>query len=170
MDHRIEEDKKIMEAFGLNQFAVGNMQQRDNKNLKYPPKYDSANSNYKTFAGMSGRGNANDARIPSGPDLSSDEEGKDVAGYIYDSEITNTTPENPEIVVVGLGRYRLDSLESDIRDSLKQLSTDSVSNIIFKITKDMAVLPHKIKALEEVIKKMESPVYKRKITLAKRKR
>lgn len=170
MSHHIEEDKKIMEAFGLNQFAIGNDQQRDGKNLKYPPKYDAANSNYKTFAGMSGRGKANDARIMSGPDLSSDEEKEDVAGYIYDSETTSITPENPEVVVVGIGRYRLDSLESDIRSSLKKLADESTYNIISKMTAEFAVLPHKVKALDQVQKKMESPAYKRKITQAKKKR
>mgnify|MGYP001205502949 CR=1 FL=1 len=78
--------------------------------------------------------------------------------------------ENAFVIVVGLGRYRLDSLESDIRSSLKDLADESTVNIISKITAERAVLPHKVKALDEVLKKMESPAYKRKITLAKQKR
>ena len=164
-----EEDRKINEAYGLNQGAIGHMQQRDNKNLKYPPYYDKQNSNRQMFQGVIGGGKANDAATPTGPDLSSDEE-KEVAGYIYDSEVTTTTPENPEVVVVGIGRYRLDSLESDIRSSLKKLADESTYNIISKITAEFAVLPHKVKALDQVQKKMETPAYKRKITQAKKKR
>lgn len=164
-----EEDRNINEAY-LNQDAIGLQQQRDpNSNLKFRPGYDIKNSNYNTFKGMNDGAKVSDARMPTGPDLSSDEE-KEVSGYIYDSETTNTTPENPEVIVVGLGRYRLDSLESDIRSSLKNLADESTVNIISKITAERAVLPHKVKALDEVLKKMESPAYKRKITLAKQKR
>jgi len=163
-----EEDRNINEAY-LNQDGVGLSQQRDDKNLKFRPEYDINNSNYKNFKGMNDGSKVNDARMPTGPDLSSDEE-KEVSGYIYDSETTNTTPENPEVIVVGIGRYRLDSLESDIRSSLKDLADESTVNIISKITAERAVLPHKVKALDEVLKKMESPAYKRKITLAKQKR
>ena len=164
-----EDDKKINEAMHLNQDAIGLMQQRNQKNLKYPPKADLKNSNYNQFAGMSGNGSTNAARISSSVDLSSDEE-KEVAGYIYSSETSNITPENPEVVVVGIGRYRLDSLESDIRSSLKKLADEPTYNIISKITADFATLPHKVKALDQVQKKMESPAYKRKITQAKKKR
>lgn len=163
-----EEDRNINEAY-LNQDGIGLSQQRDDKNLKFRPEYDINNSNYKNFKGMNDGAKVSDARMPTGPDLSSDEE-KEVSGYIYDSETTNTTPENPEIIVVGIGRYRLDSLESDIRSSLKDLADESTVNIISKITAERAVLPHKVKALDEVLKKMESPAYKRKITLAKQKR
>ena len=163
-----EEDKNINEAY-LNQDGTGLSQQRDDKNLKFRPEYDINNSNYKNFKGMNDGAKVSDARMPTGPDLSSDEE-KEVSGYVYDSETTNTTPENPEVIVVGMGRYRLDSLESDIRSSLKDLADESTVNIISKITAERAVLPHKVKALDEVLKKMESPAYKRKITLAKQKR
>jgi hypothetical protein len=163
-----EEDRNINEAY-LNQDGIGLSQQRDDKNLKFRPEYDINNSNYKNFKGMNDGAKVSDARMPTGPDLSSDEE-KEVSGYIYDSETTNTTPENPEVIVVGIGRYRLDSLESDIRSSLKNLADESTVNIISKITTERAVLPHKVKALDEVLKKMESPAYKRKITLAKQKR
>ena len=163
-----EEDRNINEAY-LNQDGIGLSQQRDDKNLKFRPEYDINNSNYKNFKGMNDGAKVSDARMPTGPDLSSDEE-KEVSGYIYDSETTNTTPENPEVIVVGIGRYRLDSLESDIRSSLKDLADESTVNIISKVTAERAVLPHKVKALDEVLKKMESPAYKRKITLAKQKR
>ena len=163
-----EEDRNINEAY-LNQDGIGLSQQRDDKNLKFRPEYDINNSNYKNFKGMNDGAKVSDARMPTGPDLSSDEE-KEVSGYIYDSETTNTTPENPEVIVVGIGRYRLDSLESDIRSSLKLLSDESTPNIISKIISKSAVIPHKIKALDEIQKKMETPMYKRKITLAKRKR
>lgn len=163
-----EEDRNINEAY-LNQDAAGLSQQRDDKNLKFRPTDDIKNSNYNNFKGLNDGSKVSAARMPTGPDLSSDEE-KEVSGYIYDSETTNTTPENPEVIVVGIGRYRLDSLESDIRSSLKATFDDSIVNIISKITAEKAVLPHKIKALDEVLKKMESPAYKRKITLAKQKR
>jgi hypothetical protein len=164
-----EEDRNINEAY-LNQDAIGLSQQRDpNGNLKFRPQYDGNNSNYKNFKGMNDGAKMSDARMPSTPDLSSDEE-KEVAGYIYKSETSDITPENPEVVVVGIGRYRLDALESDIRSSLKELANESTSNIISKMTGNFAVLPHKIKALDQVLKKMDTSAYKRKITLAKRKR
>ena len=136
-----------------------------NIKLNYP-----INSEGKTISNLSmRRSKVKDRLIVSKMKNSSDEE-KEVSGYIYDSETTNTTPENPEVIVVGIGRYRLDSLESDIRSSLKDLADESTVNIISKITAERAVLPHKVKALDEVLKKMESPAYKRKITLAKQKR
>ena len=165
-----EEDKKINEAY-LNQDAIGLQQQRDpNSNLKYRPGDDLKNSNYKAFKGMNDGAKASDVRMPTGPDLSSDEEKEDKAGYIYDSETTAITPENPEVVVIGIGRYRLDSLESDIRMSLKKLADESVYNIVNKITAEFAVLPHKIKALDQIQKRMDTPAYKRRITQAKKKR
>ena len=97
-----EEDKKINEAY-LNQDAIGLYQQRDpNGNLKFRPEYDAKNSNYKNFKGMNDGAKMSDARMPTTPDLSSDEE-KEVAGYIYKSETSDITPENPEVVVVGIG-------------------------------------------------------------------
>ena len=79
-----EEDRNINEAY-LNQDGVGLSQQRDDKNLKFRPEYDIKNSNYKNFKGMNDGAKVSDARMPTGPDLSSDEE-KEVSGYIYNSE------------------------------------------------------------------------------------
>lgn len=164
-----EEDKMINEAY-LNQDGIGMEQQRDpNGNLKYPAKYDKQNSNLRQFYGLTNGAKVSDAAIGTMPDLSSDEE-KETYGYIYKSEQTTMTPENPEIVVVGLGRYDLESLEKNIRSQLSKLSEDNVSNIVYGLTKEHSPLITKIKAMQQVLKKMETPQYKRKISLAKRKR
>ena len=165
-----EEDKKINEMY-LNQDAIGLQQQRDpNGNLKYPAKYDKRNSNLRQFDGLAGyKGKASDARIATSVDLSSDEE-KDRKGYVYKSEQTLTTPENPEVIVFGLGKYDLESLQSNIRKELEDLSKDNINNIIYKLTDKYSALVHKVKALDEIQEEMDTPQYKKKITLAKRKR
>ena len=121
MSHRIEEDSNINEAY-LNQDAIGLQQQKDpNKNLRYPAKYDGKNSNLKNFYGLNNSTKASDARIGSMADLSSDEE-KERYGYIYDSEQSQVTPENPEIVVVGLGRYDLEHLQLAVKMDLEEMA------------------------------------------------
>ena len=166
-----EEDKKMNEAFSLNQGAIGDQQARNpNGNLKYPANLDAQNSNLRQFAGLTGNGSMNAAQIQSTPDLSSDNEGEKVHGYIYNSEQSKTTPENPEIVVVGLGRYDLESLRKHIQQQLKEMSEASDYNIISYLTDKHSPIVHKAKALKEVLKDMDQPSYKRKITLAKQKR
>tara|TARA_R110000787_G_scaffold2789_5_gene10920 strand:- start:2969 stop:3382 length:414 start_codon:yes stop_codon:yes gene_type:complete len=61
-------------------------QQRDNRNLKYGPKYDANNSNLAQFAGLTGNGSMNAAMVASSADLTaqpSDEEDAmiEVKGY-----------------------------------------------------------------------------------------
>jgi hypothetical protein len=61
-------------------------QQRDNKNLKFEPRYDANNSNLRQFGGLTGNGRANAAGMLASVDLSSqpsDEEDRmvEVKGY-----------------------------------------------------------------------------------------
>ena len=174
-----EEDRKINEMY-LNQDAIGLQQQRDpNGNLKYPAKYDMKNSNLKQFDGLAGyKGKASDARIATSVDLSSDNEGEKLHGYIdMKSEQTIKTPENPEIVVVGLYKTDLEYLRKAIKQELQQYSdvieTDGEAMqenaVIGKLTDKYSAFITKVKALDEVKKQMITPQYKRKITLAKRK-
>ena len=174
-----EEDKKINEMY-LNQDAIGLQQQRDpNKNLRYPPKYDTSNSNRKQFAGLIDGTKVSDARAPSSVDRSSDEE-KERFGYILDSEQTKTTPENPEIVVVGLYKTDLVYLQKNILGDLEEMVSVieptskypelGVGKVIHRVTDKNSAFIHKCKALKQVLDKMDTPQYKRKITLAKQKR
>lgn len=172
-----EEDKKINEMY-LNQDAIGLQQQRNpNGNLKYPAKYNKKNSNLKQFAGLVGNGSANDAMVRSSADLSSDNEGKHLHGYIdMKSDQTIETPENPEIVIVGLYKTDLEYLRKAIKQELQQYS-DAMevdgeamqeNAVIGKLTDKHSAFITKVKALDDVKKQMASPQYKRKITLAKR--
>ena len=175
-----EDDKKINEMY-LNQDAIGLMQQRNpNNNLKYPAKYDKKNSNLRQFDGLAGyKGKVSDARMGNSVDLSSDEE-KETYGYIYNSEQSKTTPENPEIIVVGLYKTDLVYLQKNIKDDLKEMADVidpksmypefGVGKAIHRVTEKNSAFIHKCKALEQVLKKMNTPQYKRKITLAKDKR
>ena len=173
-----EEDKKINEMY-LNQDAIGLQQQRDpNGNLKYPAKYDRKNSNLKQFDGLAGyKGKASDARIATSVDLSSDNEGKKLHGYIdMKSKQTIETPENPEIVIVGLYKTDLQYLRKAIKQELQQYSDvmevdDEAMQedaVIGKLTDKYSAFITKVKALDDVKKQMLTPQYKRKITLAKR--
>lgn len=179
MKHRIEDDSNINEAY-LNQDATGDEQQRNpNNNLKYPAKLDKQNSNLRKFSGLTNSTKASDARISSSADLSSDEE-KETYGYIYNSEQSKVTPENPEIVVVGLGRYDLEHLQlavkSDLEEMAKSIEPKSnypefgIEKVTHRILQKHSAFIAKLRALEQVLAKMDTPAYKRKITLAKRKR
>ena len=160
----------------LNQSAIGAMQQRDNKNLKYIPgesKTGYAKGNIPTvYAQKTG--------VPYMPGGISDQEEKKVYGYIYNSEQSKTTPENPEIVVVGLGKYDLEHLQLAIKNDLEEMAKAiepkskypdlGIGRVVSRITKKHSAFIAKLKALEQVIEKMETPQYKRKITLTNRKR
>ena len=171
-----EDDKRMNEAY-LNQDALGLVQQRDpNKNLKYPAKYDKNNSNYRQFAGLNNGAKISDAAMASSPDLSSDQENK-VHGYIVmDSEQTRVTPDNPEVVIVGLYKTDLEYLRDTIKKDLQTYADvmDPKSEamqenaVIGKLTDKYSAFIAKVKALDDVKKQMDKPQYKRKLTLAKR--
>ena len=172
-----EDDRRMNEAY-LNQDAMGLVQQRDpNKNLKYPAEYDKGNSNYRQFAGLNNGAKLSDARIGTSPDLSHSDQEKEVYGYIeMKSKQTIATPDNPEIIIVGLYKTDLQYLRRAIKDELKQYSdamevaSESMkeNGVIGKLTDKHSAFIAKIKALEDVKNEMDKPSYKRKLTLAKR--
>mgnify|MGYP003134589979 CR=1 FL=1 len=169
--------KTLTDLFeSLNQSAIARDQQRDYKNLKYTP--GESKQSYK-------KGNiptvyAQKTGVPYSPMGISDQESKEVFGYIINSEQTKTTPENPEIVVVGLYKtdlvYLQKNIKSDLEEMVDAIEPESlfpefgVGKVIHRVTGKNSAFIHKCKALEQVLEKMNTPQYKRKITLAKRKR
>lgn len=84
-------------------------QQRDNKNLKFEPRYDANNSNLRQFSGLTGNGRANAAGMMSSADLSSQPS----------DEETRT------VEVKGYGVMRL----SQLSDLIKRLSSE-ISDLV----------------------------------------
>ena len=84
-------------------------QQRDNKNLKFTPRYDANNSNLRQFSGLTGNGRANAAGMMSSADLSSQPS----------DEETRT------VEVKGYGVMRL----SQLSDLIKRLSSE-ISDLV----------------------------------------
>jgi hypothetical protein len=79
---------------------------------------------------------------------------KEISGYIdMEDPQTKLTPENPAIVVIGLGKLDYETLKKDV-DSASYESPFQAY----------------IRTLIQVEEKMASGPYKRKLTLAKRKR
>ena len=160
----------------LNQSALAYDQQKDRKNLKYTPdesKTGYAKGNIPTvYAQKTG--------VPYMPKGISDQEDKKTYGYIYDSEQSKVTPENPEIIVVGLYRTDLVHLQENIKNDLEEMvdviepkslyPEFGIGKVIHRVTEEGSAFIHKCKALKQVLEIMDKPQYKRKITLAKRKR
>lgn len=104
----------------------------------------------------------------------------EVSGYIVmDDPQTIASPENPAIVVVGLAKYDYESLKKDITRQIKDLEKfakrgnySALYSVIGKITdSDLeSPLQSKIRTLIQVEEKMASGPYKRRLTMAKRKR
>ena len=160
----------------LNQSAIAYDQQKDRKNLKYIP--DESKTGYAK--GNIPTAYAQKTGVPYVPLGISDQEDKKTYGYIYDSEQSKKTPENPEIVVVGLYRTDLVHLQENIKNDLKEMvdAIDpkslypelGVGKVIHRVTEKHSAFIHKCKALKQILAIMEKPQYKRKITLAKRNR
>lgn len=91
-------------------------QQRDNKNLKFEPRYDANNSNLRQFSGLTGNGRANAAGMMSSTDLSSQPS----------DEETRT------VEVKGYGVMRLSQL-SDLIKRLSNEISDSVDRGIYNV-------------------------------------
>ena len=100
-------------------------------------------------------------------------------GYIYnwkeEMKSGKFDPENPTVVVSGLGSYTLKTLKSSIADQLSNLSkrlkkgsTMDVDNVYYALI-DNSTLLYKVKALKDVQNELKTPVWKRRITIYKRK-
>ena len=84
-------------------------------------------------------------------------------------------PKNPTIAVTGLGVYSLKALESRIKKELTSRMNDlgyesGAKNLNYVLFTKYATLGSKIQGLWEVYQQMNSPAYKRAVTIYKRKR
>ena len=82
-------------------------------------------------------------------------------------------PKNPTIAVTGLGVYNLKLLEKVIKRDLTKAVNDiayesGVKNLQYHLYKKHSPLGSKIKGLWEVRQQMNSPQYKRAVTMYKR--
>ena len=106
-------------------------------------------------------------------------EGKNKYASIYDMKKEMSEgkfdPKNPTINVHGLGVYNLKLLEKVIKRDLGKALNDieyesGVKNLMYHLYKDKSPLSSKIMGLSEVRQQMNSPAYKRAVTMYKRKR
>ena len=106
-------------------------------------------------------------------------EGKNKYASIYDMKKEMAEgkfdPKNPTINVHGLGVYNLKLLEKvikrDLGRALDDLGTDSgAKRLNYHLYKKHSPLGSKIQGLQEVYEQMNSPQYKRAVTMYKRKR
>ena len=101
-------------------------------------------------------------------------------GYIYnwkeEMEKGKFDPKNPTVVVSGLGSYSLDILKksvssqlSDLSKRLKSGSEMDVSNVYSMLVKNESLL-YKVKAIKDVQDELKTSIWKRRITMYKRKK
>ena len=83
-------------------------------------------------------------------------------------------PEDPDVLVKGVGVYRLSSLKKNVSDKIKDLYSRSTSgdfDLIFKqISDKKSILRHMVQAVIEVEAELKTPQMKRKITIMKKKK
>ena len=84
-------------------------------------------------------------------------------------------PKNPTIAVTGLGVYNLKLLEKVIKRDLTKAANDlgyesGAKNLDYHLYKKHSPLGSKIKGLWEVYQQMNTPQYKRAVTMYKRRR
>ena len=102
-------------------------------------------------------------------------------GSIYDmkAQMKDGTfdPKNPEVLIHGWGRLPLKSVHkwiakhlSDIASYAVTVSDRTAKNMDHELFAKHSPLQHKIKALIDVYKNMNSPQYKRAVTIYNRKR
>ena len=106
----------------------------------------------------------------------------EISGYIdMNDPQTKATPENPAIIVVGIGKWDYESLKKDVEKKCKDLEKIAKRGDFKFLYKQMGKLDDfsasyesplqaYIRTLIQVEAKMASGAYKRKITLAKRQR
>ena len=84
-------------------------------------------------------------------------------------------PKNPTVHMIGLGVYNLKLLEKVIKRDLTRAANDlggelAAKNLNIHLYRKHTPLGSKIKGLYEVYQQMNSPAYKRAVTMYKRKR
>ena len=82
-------------------------------------------------------------------------------------------PKNPQIHLIGLGVYNLKTLEKVIKRDLTNAAKDvgyetGAKNLVYHLYGRHKPLQSKIKGLSEVYQQMNSPQYKRAVTMYKR--
>jgi len=82
-------------------------------------------------------------------------------------------PKNPQVHIIGLGVYTLKLLEKVIKRDLIKAANDlgyesGIKNLMYHLYKKNTPLGSKIKGLHEVYQQMNSPAYKRAVTMYKR--
>ena len=99
-------------------------------------------------------------------------------GYIYnwkeEMKEGKFDPKNPTVVVSGLGSYSLDILKKSVSSQLLDLSKRlkggsemDVDNVYSLLVKNDALL-YKVKAVKDVQDELKTSVWKRRITIYKR--
>ncbi len=106
-------DNSLMYETYLNQSAIAHDQQRST--LKYRPKYDTNNSNLQQFAGLTGNGSMNPARVPS-----------------HEGEEEN-------VIVKGYGKVTIPQLQDLIKKAAKSIH-DACERDNFKIKEKVELL------------------------------
>ena len=100
-------------------------------------------------------------------------------GYIYqwkeEMKAGKFDPKNPTLVVSGMGSYDLKTLKSSIAGQLLDLSKRlkkgddmDVDNVYHLLIKNDSLL-YKVKAIKDVQDELKTSVWKRRITMYKRK-
>ena len=84
-------------------------------------------------------------------------------------------PKNPQVHITGLGVYNLKTLEKVIKRDLTNAANDlgyesGAKNINYHLYGRLTPLGSKIKGLWEVYQQMNSPQYKRAVTMYKKRR
>ena len=84
-------------------------------------------------------------------------------------------PENPQVHINGLGVYNLKTLEKVIKRDLISAANDlgsdrGAKNLNYHLYKKHSPLGSKIQGLQEVYEQMNTPQYKRAVTMYKRRR
>ena len=82
-------------------------------------------------------------------------------------------PKNPTVAVTGLGVYNLQLLEKvikrDLGKALNDLGYESgINNLMYHLYSKRSPISSKIKGLHEVYEQMNSPQYKRAVTVYKK--
>ena len=101
-------------------------------------------------------------------------------GYIYqwkeEMKAGKFDPKNPTIVVSGLGSYSLTGLKKSVASQLLDLSKRlkggsemDVDNVYSLLVKNESLL-YKVKAIKDVQDELKTSIWKRRITMYKRKK
>ena len=100
-------------------------------------------------------------------------------GYIYnwkeEMEKGKFDPKNPTVVVSGLGSYSLTGLKDSIASQLSNLSkrlrggSEMDVNNVYGMLVNNDTLLYKVKAIKDVQDELKTSVWKRRITIYKRK-